>query len=204
MRTDDLDYDLPPDLIAQTPAEPRDSARLLVYDRASGAIRHRHFRDLLDELRPDDLVVLNDTRVLPVRLRAHRATGGAVEVLLLEPAGDGRWQALARPMRRLRAGETLTAGALEITILQREGDGRVLVDVRVPGTVTAGVTVLAGIRARGRDAAAAVHPPGRRRIPSATRRSTPATLARRPRPPPGCTSRRRCSSGCGATTRWWR
>ena len=97
VRTDDLDYDLPPALIAQTPAEPRDSARLLVYDRASGAIRHRHFRDLLDELRPDDLVVLNDTRVLPVRLRAHRATGGAVEVLLLEPEGDGRWQALARP-----------------------------------------------------------------------------------------------------------
>ena len=60
MRTDDLDYDLPPALIAQTPAEPRDSARLLVYDRASEAIRHRHFRDLLDELRPDDLVVLND------------------------------------------------------------------------------------------------------------------------------------------------
>ena len=146
MRTDDLDYDLPPALIAQTPAEPRDSARLLVYDRASGAIRHRHFRDLLDELRPDDLVVLNDTRVLPVRLRAHRATGGAVEVLLLEPEGDARWQALARPTRRLRDGETLTAGELEITILQRESDGRVLVDVRVPGTVTAGVTVLQAIQ----------------------------------------------------------
>jgi S-adenosylmethionine:tRNA ribosyltransferase-isomerase len=146
VRTDDLDYDLPPALIAQTPAEPRDSARLLVYDRASGAVRHRHFRELLDELRPDDLVVLNDTRVLPVRLRAHRATGGAVEVLLLEPEGDTRWQALARPARRLRAGETLSAGELEITILQRESDGRVLVDVRVPGTVTGGVTVLQAIR----------------------------------------------------------
>jgi S-adenosylmethionine:tRNA ribosyltransferase-isomerase len=146
VRTDDLDYDLPQALIAQTPAEPRDSARLLVYDRASGAVRHRHFRDLLDELRPDDLVVLNDTRVLPVRVRAHRATGGAVEVLLLEPEGDTRWRALARPTRRLRDGETLSAGELEITILQREGDGRVLVDVGVPGTVTAGVTVLQALR----------------------------------------------------------
>ena len=115
MRTDDLDYDLPPALIAQTPAEPRDSARLLVYDRATGAIRHRHFRDLLDELRDDDLVVLNDTRVLPVRVRARRASGGAVEVLLLEPEPEGRWQALARPARRLRDGETLTAGELAIT-----------------------------------------------------------------------------------------
>jgi S-adenosylmethionine:tRNA ribosyltransferase-isomerase len=149
VRTDDLDYDLPPALIAQTPAEPRDSARLLVYDRASGAIRHRHFRDLLEELRPDDLVVLNDTRVLPVRLRAYRETGGAVEVLLLEPEAGGRWQALARPMRRLRAGETLTAGALAIRILQRESDGRVLVDVRVPGTVTEGVTVLQAIQREG-------------------------------------------------------
>jgi S-adenosylmethionine:tRNA ribosyltransferase-isomerase len=146
VRTDDLDYDLPPSLIAQTPAEPRDSARLLVYDRASGAIRHRHFRELLDELRPDDLVVLNDTRVLPVRLRAHRSTGGAVEVLLLEPEGDTRWQALARPTRRLRDGETLSAGELEITIVQRERDGRLLVDVRVPGNVTAGVTVLQALR----------------------------------------------------------
>ena len=142
MRTDDLDYDLPPALIAQTPAEPRDSARLLVYDRATGAVRHRRFGDLLDELHADDLVVLNDTRVLPVRVRARRASGGAVEVLLLEPAGDGRWHALARPLRRLRDGETLSAGDLAITILQRERDGRVLVDVRVPGNVTGGVTVL--------------------------------------------------------------
>jgi hypothetical protein len=81
----------------------------------------------MDELAPDDLVVLNDTRVLPVRLRAHRATGGAVEVLLLEPEHAGRWQALARPMRRLRDGETLTAGELEVTIEYGEepaGTGR--------------------------------------------------------------------------------
>ena len=135
MRTDDLDYDLPPGLIAQTAAEPRDSARLLVHDRGSGAVRHRHFRDLLDELRPDDLVVLNDTRVLPVRVRARRETGGAAEVLLLEPRPDGSWEALARPARRLRDGETVTAGDLAITIERHLDEGRVLVRPRTAGTV---------------------------------------------------------------------
>ena len=134
MRTDELDYDLPAELIAQTAAEPRDSARLLVYDRASGAVRHRRFADLLAELRPDDLVVLNDTRVLPVRVHARRASGGAVEVLLLEPEADGRWQALARPARRLRDGETLTAGELSITVEGRLDDGRLLVRPNVAGT----------------------------------------------------------------------
>jgi S-adenosylmethionine:tRNA ribosyltransferase-isomerase len=135
MRTDDLDYDLPPGLIAQTAAEPRDSARLLVYDRATGAVRHRHFRDLLDQLAPDDLVVLNDTRVLPVRVRARRETGGAAEVLLLEPQPDGSWEALARPARRLRDGETVTAGDLELTIERHLDEGRVLVTLRPAGTV---------------------------------------------------------------------
>src|SRR6476659_7285282 len=109
MRATDLAYELPPELIAQHAAEPRDSARLLVYDRAGGAIRHRLFRDLSRELSPGDLLVVNDTRVLPVRVRARRATGGAAEVLLLEPAGDGAWEALVRPYRRLRVGEVLAA-----------------------------------------------------------------------------------------------
>ena len=135
MRTDDLDYDLPPGLIAQTAAEPRDSARLLVYDRAAGAVRHRRFRDVLDELDPGDLVVLNDTRVLPVRVRARRETGGAAEVLLLEPQPDGSWEALARPARRLRDGETVTAGDLAITIERHLDEGRVLVRPHTAGTV---------------------------------------------------------------------
>ena len=133
MRTDDLDYHLPPALIAQTAAEPRDSARLLVYDRSAAAVRHRRFRDLVDELRPDDLVVLNDTRVLPVRVRARRESGGAAEVLLLEPQADGTWEALARPARRLRDGETVTAGELAITIERHLDEGRVIVRPHVMG-----------------------------------------------------------------------
>jgi S-adenosylmethionine:tRNA ribosyltransferase-isomerase len=103
----ELDYDLPPELIAQRPAERRDASRLLVYERATGAVRHRTFAALPDELSAE-LVVVNDTRVVPARLDLRRATGGAVEILLLEQVGaDGTWEALARPSRRLRAGERL-------------------------------------------------------------------------------------------------
>jgi S-adenosylmethionine:tRNA ribosyltransferase-isomerase len=137
VRTAELDYDLPPDLIAQAPAEPRDSARLMVYERSTGAIRHRVFADLLDELRPDDLVVVNDTRVLPARIRAHRSTGGAVELLLLERRAGGDWQALARPARRLRAGETLDAAGVPITVVDVQREGHVIVTLpdAVPDTV---------------------------------------------------------------------
>jgi S-adenosylmethionine:tRNA ribosyltransferase-isomerase len=117
---DELDYDLPPELIAQHPAERRDASRLLVFDRARGAIRHRSFAELPDEL-SGELVVVNDTRVVPARLHLRRATGGAVEILLLEQLdADGTWEALARPSRRLRAGERL--GPVEL--LEPLGDGR--------------------------------------------------------------------------------
>ena len=127
MRTRELDYELPPELIAQSPAEPRSSSRLLVYERRTGAIRHRRFADLLGELDADDLVVVNDTRVLPVRLRGRRATGGAVELLLLEPAPGGAWEALARPYARLRPGEVVSALGLDLRIEERLGEGRVTV-----------------------------------------------------------------------------
>src|SRR5215210_3203281 len=97
MRSAELDYDLPPELIAQRPAARRDESRLLVYDRATGCTRHRGFRDLADEL-DDELVVLNDTRVVPARVRIERPRG---EVLLLEPLGPGEWEGLARPTQRL-------------------------------------------------------------------------------------------------------
>ena len=130
MRTAELDYELPADLIAQAPAEPRSSARLLVYDRATREIRHRIFTDLLEELRPDDLVVVNNTRVLHARIHARRATGGAVELLLLEPNEAGTWDALARPARRLRAGETLDASGTPVRVEEVLQEGHVTVTVQ--------------------------------------------------------------------------
>src|SRR4051812_39403228 len=121
MNTSELDYDLPEELIAQHPAERRDESRLLVYDRATGDVRHRRFRELPEELAADTLVVVNDTRVVPARLHLRRASGGAVEVLLLErPGGRGEWEALARPSRKLRA----RAGLGPVELLEPLGEGR--------------------------------------------------------------------------------
>jgi S-adenosylmethionine:tRNA ribosyltransferase-isomerase len=115
-----LDYELPPELIAQTPMEPRDASRLLVYRRATGDMVHRRFAELPEEL-DDHLVVVNDTRVVPARLHVRRPTGGSAEVLLVEQLdGDGTWEALARPSRRLRAGDRL--GPVEL--LEPLGEGR--------------------------------------------------------------------------------
>jgi len=120
MRVEELDYDLPPELIAQHPAERRDESRLLVFDRASGEVRHRVFSELPEELPPGALTVVNDTRVVPARIRLERPRG---EVLLLEPVGEGTWEALARPTRRLRAGRRY--GPVEL--LEHLGEGRWLV-----------------------------------------------------------------------------
>ncbi len=119
MRSDELDYDLPPELIAQRPADRRDGSRLLVYDRRTRDVRHRLFADLPEEA-GEPLVVVNDTKVVPARLHVQRETGGHAELLLLEPLGEGIWEALARPSRRLRVGETL--GPVEL--LEALGDGR--------------------------------------------------------------------------------
>jgi S-adenosylmethionine:tRNA ribosyltransferase-isomerase len=119
VRTDELDYDLPPELVAQRPAERRDESRLLVYERATGAVRHRRFRDLPEEA-AGALVVVNDTRVVPARLRLERPGGGQAEVLLLEPLGGDLWEGLARPTRRLRPGMRL--GPVEL--LEHVGEGR--------------------------------------------------------------------------------
>ncbi|MGZ4461992.1 MAG: tRNA preQ1(34) S-adenosylmethionine ribosyltransferase-isomerase QueA [Gaiellaceae bacterium] len=119
MLTSELDYELPPELIAQHPLDRRDESRLLVYERSSGSIRHRRVFELPQEIR-SELVVVNDTRVVPARLRLRRQTGGATEVLLLEPLGAGEWEGLARPSRRLRPGERL--GPVEL--IEPLGDGR--------------------------------------------------------------------------------
>ena len=94
MKTSDFDYDLPPEFIAQTPLEPRDASRLLLLDRATGAITHNRFHDIGSYLRPGDLLVANDTRVLPARLRARKTTGGAVEILMLRRIRPLTWEAL--------------------------------------------------------------------------------------------------------------
>jgi S-adenosylmethionine:tRNA ribosyltransferase-isomerase len=121
MKSSELEYDLPPELIAQHPAERRDESRLLVYDRETREVRHRRFAELADELSRGELVVVNDTRVVPARIRTLRESGGAVEVLLLEPLDeDGIWEGLARPSRRLRPGERL--GPVEL--IEPLGEGR--------------------------------------------------------------------------------
>jgi S-adenosylmethionine:tRNA ribosyltransferase-isomerase len=119
-----LDYELPPELIAQRPVTPRDSSRLLVYRRGSGEIGHHVFAEL-PELLAGELVVVNDTRVVPGRLRLRRASGGAVEVLLVEEVEAGAWEALVRPGRRLRAGELLGS----VRLLEPLGGGRWLVSL---------------------------------------------------------------------------
>src|SRR5262245_63338656 len=116
MKSSELDYDLPPALIAEHPAERRDESRLLGYARATGDVRHRGFDELPAEL-GDELVVVNDTRVVPARIPVERPRG---EVLLLEALGDGEWEALARPTRRLRAGRRY--GPVEL--LEHLGEGR--------------------------------------------------------------------------------
>jgi S-adenosylmethionine:tRNA ribosyltransferase-isomerase len=117
MKASELDYDLPLELVAQRPAARRDESRLLAWSRAGGEPRHRRFRDLPAELPAGTLVVVNDTRVVPVRLRLEAPRG---EVLLLEPLGGGEWEGLARPTRRLRPGRRY--GPVEL--LEHLGEGR--------------------------------------------------------------------------------
>ena len=126
MRTDEFDYDLPPDLIAQTPAEPRDSSRLLVLDRDNGTTQHRTFDQLPDLLRPNDVLIINDSRVLPARLRGRRMdTGGTVEATLIRDLGADEWIALVRPGRRVRRGVQITFGdgTLTADVVEQLEDG---------------------------------------------------------------------------------
>jgi S-adenosylmethionine:tRNA ribosyltransferase-isomerase len=120
MKTSELDYELPPELIAQRPLARRDDSRLLVYDRTSGEIEHASFRDLPQVLPRGTLAVVNDTRVVPARLRMQKATGGEAEVLLLEQIEGDLWEALARPSRRLRTGMRLG----NVELVESLGDGR--------------------------------------------------------------------------------
>ena len=115
MNTHDFWYDLPEELIAQTPLEQRDSSRLLCLDRVTGKVEHKHFYDIIDRLNPGDCLVMNDSRVLPARLLGKRPTGGAIEVLLLRDLGGKRWECLVRPGRKMQVGHQVIFGDGELT-----------------------------------------------------------------------------------------
>ena len=129
MKKTDFYFDLPEELIAQTPLERRDASRLLLVNKETGALTHEHFYNLPEHLREGDCLVLNDSRVLPARLIGTRATGGMVELVLLRDLGDGKWECLSRPGRKTKPGTELSFGdgELRATVLQvAEGGNRIV------------------------------------------------------------------------------
>ena len=135
MKTHDFWYDLPEELIAQTPLEKRDTSRLLAMDRQTGALAHRHFYDIIDYLNPGDCLVMNDSRVLPARLLGHRPTGGAVEVLLLRDLGGGKWECLTKPGKKTQPGQEIIFGdgQLTATVDSVQEDGNRVVEFHYEG-----------------------------------------------------------------------
>ena len=129
MKKSDFYFDLPEELIAQTPLERRDSSRLLHLDKTTGELEHRHFYQLLDYLHEGDCMVFNDSRVLPARLIGARPTGGSVELVLLRDLGEGRWECLSRPGRKTKPGTEILFGdgELKATVEQVvEGGNRIV------------------------------------------------------------------------------
>ena len=135
MKTHDFYYDLPEELIAQTPLEKRDTSRLLCLNRETGEWEHKHFYDIIDYLNPGDCLVMNDSRVLPARLLGHRPTGGAVEVLLLRDLGDRCWECLCKPGRKMQVGSEVIFGNGELTATVRavQEDGNRVVEFHYTG-----------------------------------------------------------------------
>ena len=135
MKTHDFWYELPEELIAQTPLEQRDTSRLMVLDRSGGNVSHRHFYDVIEYLQPGDCLVMNDSRVLPARLLGHRPTGGAVEVLLLRDLGDKKWECLCKPGRKMQPGQQVIFGDGELTATVAEilDDGNRIVEFQYEG-----------------------------------------------------------------------
>ena len=135
MKTHDFYYDLPEELIAQTPLERRDASRLMTLDRKTGQIGHKHFYDIVDYLQPGDCLVMNDSRVLPARLLGHRPTGGAVEVLLLRDLGQRRWECLCKPGRKMQPGNQVIFGNGELTatVVEVQDTGNRIVEFHYEG-----------------------------------------------------------------------
>ena len=135
MKTHDFWYHLPEELIAQTPLKQRDASRLLVLGKQSGSVEHKHFYDILEYLNPGDCLVMNDSRVLPARLLGNRPTGGAVELLLLKDLGGKKWECLAKPGRKLLAGQDVVFGdgKLTATVVDVKDDGNRIVEFHYEG-----------------------------------------------------------------------
>lgn len=134
MNLEELDYELPADRIAQTPAPKREESRLLVLERARDCLRHLHFADLPDVLGPHDILVFNDTRVIAAQFEAVRATGGRVDALFLAADQAGQWEVLLRPSRRMRQGEIITSviDAVPMRLVESLGAGRWKIHVETP------------------------------------------------------------------------
>ena len=135
MKTSDFNYYLPEELIAQTPLEKRDTSRLMVLNKETGEVSHKHFFDIIDYLKPGDCLVMNDSRVLPARLLGHRPTGGAVEVLLLRDLGNKCWECLCKPGRKMQPGNEVIFGDGELTATVKEvkDDGNRVVEFHYEG-----------------------------------------------------------------------
>ena len=135
MKTHDFWYELPEELIAQTPLQQRDASRLMVLNRQNGEVVHRHFYDVIEYLQPGDCLVMNDSRVLPARLLGHRPTGGAVEVLLLRDLGDKKWECLCKPGRKMQPGNEVIFGNGELSAVVTEvlEDGNRVVEFQYEG-----------------------------------------------------------------------
>ena len=135
MKTHDFWYDLPEELIAQTPLQKRDTSRLMVVDKETGEVCHKHFADILSYLNPGDCLVMNDSRVLPARLLGHRPSGGAIEVLLLRDLGDKKWECLVKPGRKMQVGQEVIFGNGELTatVCGVQEDGNRVVEFHYEG-----------------------------------------------------------------------
>lgn len=135
MRKQDFWYELPEELIAQTPLLQRDASRLMVLGRDNGDVTHRHFYDVIDYLQPGDCLVMNNSRVLPARLLGHRPTGGAVEVLLLRDLGEKRWECLVKPGKKMQPGQNVVFGNGELTatVAAVQDDGNRVVEFHYEG-----------------------------------------------------------------------
>ena len=134
LKKSDYYYDLPEELIAQTPAEPRDSSRLLVYNRATGQTEHRIFRDICEYLRAGDVLVVNNTKVLPARMFAYTTNGGKVEILLLKRRSLTEWEVLVKPGKKAKVGAQLAISEeLSLTVKDRTPSGERIVEFAFDG-----------------------------------------------------------------------